>query len=96
MISYKIEIYKGKDREKEVVESVTLQDAWEEFVNQTANNQDNYEKLTVQLYVVDSLLTRDLLLFQYDSNCHYRNLSLMYGNREEAILEKYDLMDIDF
>ena len=51
MISYKIEIYKGKDREKEVVESVTLQDAWEEFVNQTANNQDNYEKLTVQLYV---------------------------------------------
>ena len=86
----------------DILEFPTLQEAWEEFINQIGNEQyDNYpcsadggDGLMLKLYAVD--VATKTLIMQYDNRYGTDNVSLMYGEENEAIIDKDDLMSIDF
>lgn len=106
-LNYVVEIDQSIEAGKEELEFATLQDAWSEFVNQVSIGQEEEDDGPKSKYANDGLIVRliaqDLasrsVLFQYDNRYGHHNLSLMhgyYGREDEAILDSYELSQIDF
>lgn len=108
MTTYIVEIDQSIEAGKEEMDFVTLQDAWDEFINQVAIGQLEEEDKPKSKYANDGLMVRlwvevgydRFCIFQYDDRYGTNNMSLTWGqNRlpnDEAIISKYDLMDIEF
>ena len=107
MTTFLVEIDTCKECGSEFLPYNTLQEAWEEFVNQVdAEQRDGYEcsrdmdgndindGLMLRIWAKD-FLGNKTCIFQYDNRYGTNNMSLMYDD-EEAIIDKEELMVLDF
>ena len=107
MVTYIVEIDQSIEAGTEEMEFATLQDAWNEFINQVSIGQEEEEDTPKSKYANDGLMVRLIaqdiasksVLFQYDNRYGHHNMSLMHGNygrEDEAIIDSYELSQIDF